>query len=930
MNTNKKTRICVAALAVFCVALLYGRIGRGAETAPNAESILARIGVTRGICVLLGDKECKLALDLARNSDLLMLVQLSSADDVKTARRAADRAGLCGTRIFVEKAEPSRIHVADNVADAVVAIAGQDGPAESEVLRALRPGGKAILGEKELIKPFPEGTDDWSHYYHGPDNNPQSQDRLARAPYLTQFIAKPRYAAAPQAAVASGGRLFMAFGHVAWHEREEPSLNTLIAMNGFNGTTLWKRKLTSGIMVDRSTMIATPHTLYLGDEKSCKLIDPATGEVKDEIAPPADLVGGTFWKWMALENGTLYGLVGKAEEADAVARWRRREHGWPWDKISEGYHQAEFKWGAGSTLLAIDPQTKKILWHHKEKWPIDSRTLCMKNGRIYFCFFGQCIVCLDAKTGDEIWRRTSQKDPELFAEIGPFRPGQGFIQGWKTAPYLKCTDKALYFVGPQVTKLVALSAADGSHLWSNPEQDAQVVIRDDGLYAIGRHNRLLSSRFDPLTGKVLGTYRMSRCGCTRSTGNADSIFFRAGDGTVRIDMATGKSLHISPMRPSCHVGLVTAAGHLYWIPWVCDCGLQMFGVISCGPAGDFEFGRKATEEERLEKAGGAIQPAAFNISPNDWPAYRADNVRSARTEAAVPGEVGLLWRFTPKTRFEPTPPVAAGGMVFIGGSDGIVRVFDAATGEERWTAYTGGAILYPPAIADGRALVGSGDGWAYAFEAAAGRRLWRFRAAPTERRIRFYDSLLSTWPVACGVLVEEGVAYFAAGINNYDGTHVYALDAATGEIKWQNNTSGHLDRASRKGVSVQGDILLHDGKLYLAGGNAASVGIYDIADGKCLSKASRGVGSVSDRGRELNLSKDGHVTAGGQPLYSRPEAPVFDRSVKWDDPVVETRNVDLSCLQRTHVKGPGWALVARDRADGADLWTVPLPAEPVR
>ena len=63
----------------------------------------------------------------------------------------------------------------------------------------------------------------------------------------------------------------MAFGHVAWKERAEPWLDTLVAVNGFNGTMLWKRKLTSGIMVDRSTMIATPTTLYLADELFIKI-----------------------------------------------------------------------------------------------------------------------------------------------------------------------------------------------------------------------------------------------------------------------------------------------------------------------------------------------------------------------------------------------------------------------------------------------------------------------------------------------------------------------------------------------------------------------------------------------------------------------------------------------------------------------------------
>ena len=64
------------------------------------------------------------------------------------------------------------------------------------------PGGKALLGAKTVVKPLPKGLDDWSHPYHGPDNNPQSTDQLARAPYLTQFIAYPKFCPSPAVTVA--------------------------------------------------------------------------------------------------------------------------------------------------------------------------------------------------------------------------------------------------------------------------------------------------------------------------------------------------------------------------------------------------------------------------------------------------------------------------------------------------------------------------------------------------------------------------------------------------------------------------------------------------------------------------------------------------------------------------------------------------------
>ncbi len=245
--------------------------------ATRQNPILKRIGVERGICVLLGDSACELALELARESELLIYMQLPQAKAVEKARKIADDADFYGTRIFVDKGPLKKLHLADNIADAVVAVGRARRVPRTEVLRVLRPNGKALIGRKVLSKPFPEGLDDWSHPYHGPDNNPLSQDRLILAPYMTQFLADPRYGPAPQLAVTAGGRLFKAFGHVAWHEREEAFLNMLVAFNGFNGTMLWKRPLPEGLMVHRNTMIASPETLFLGDDKSCKLINTVTG-----------------------------------------------------------------------------------------------------------------------------------------------------------------------------------------------------------------------------------------------------------------------------------------------------------------------------------------------------------------------------------------------------------------------------------------------------------------------------------------------------------------------------------------------------------------------------------------------------------------------------------------------------------------------------
>ena len=79
---------------------------------------------------------------------------------------------------------------------------------------------------------------------------------------------------------------------------------------------------------------------------------------------------------------------------------------------------------------------------------------------------------------------------------------------------------------------------------------------------------------------------------------------------------------------------------------------------------------------------------------------------------------------------------------------------------------------------------------------------------------------------------------------------------------------------------MQGHLLLNDGKLYLAGGNAVSPGIYDASNGKCLINGDflDNCQSVSIRGWELYLIGD-KIVVGGQPFYGDPNYSVMDATV---------------------------------------------------
>ncbi len=248
-----------------------------------------------------------------------------------------------------------------------------------------------------------------------------------------------------------------------------------------------------------------------------------------EIVPPQNIAGGTFWKWMALENGVLYAMVGEAEKSDPVIRAKSQQHGWPWDPLSPGFNEAENPWGYGQTVLAIDPESQKGLWHYREETPIDSRAVCMKNGRIFLFRFGAFLTCLNAADGTVVWRKSPDGDRAIFESLGDYSHRQDWRTNWRTTVYLRCSDKALYFAGPQVNKLLAVSAADGRILWEDPYNNFQLIVRDDGVYGISGQidDGHPSMKFEPLTGAEIAVGRRA---CTRPTASVDSIFFRANGG----------------------------------------------------------------------------------------------------------------------------------------------------------------------------------------------------------------------------------------------------------------------------------------------------------------------------------------------------------------------------------------------------------------
>jgi len=180
---------------------------------------------------------------------------------------------------------------------------------------------------------------------------------------------------------------------------------------------------------------------------------------------------------------------------------------------------------------------------------------------------------------------------------------------------------------------------------------------------------------------------------------------------------------------------------------------------------------------------------------------------------------------------------------------------DAKKGERVWSHIAGGRVDSPPTYYKGTVLFGSADGWVTCLRASDGVLAWRFRAAPRQRLVGIRSQLESAWPVHGTVLIDNNVAYVAAGRSSFldGGIYVYALDPATGKVLHQTVVDGpHVDISNpgwfkkprdAHGLGSRADVLQAvDGRICM--GNK----VFDrqLGDGGATPSRTRALGGMLD------------------------------------------------------------------------------------
>ena len=241
--------------------------------------------------------------------------------------------------------------------------------------------------------------------------------------------------------------------------------------------------------------------------------------------------------------------------------------------------------------------------------------------------------------------------------------------------------------------------------------------------------------------------------------------------------------------------------------------------------------------------------------PDDWPTYAHDNQRSGISREDLAPPLSEIWTFAslhppahawgdpqpkpvekqlelPRSRFDDAFQTAAvGDLVYFGSSaDNTIYALEAATGDVRWKLVTDGPVRLAPTVWEDKVYVGSDDGRVYCLDAATGRALWIFNAAPTPERLLGNGKIISLWPVRTGVLVDDGIAYFGAGVFPAEGVFLYAVRARDGSVIWKNDSFG---RGGQGTISPQGYMLASSDKLFVASGRTMP-GAFSRKDGSLL------------------------------------------------------------------------------------------------
>ncbi|KPL10407.1 hypothetical protein AMJ85_05770, partial [candidate division BRC1 bacterium SM23_51] len=298
-----------------------------------------------------------------------------------------------------------------------------------------------------------------------------------------------------------------------------------------------------------------------------------------------------------------------------------------------------------------------------------------------------------------------------------------------------------------------------------------------------------------------------------------------------------------------------------------------------------DFSTKATRQRRRFAVYASLVclglgATAWNsATAEDWPAYRHDNHRSGMTPEAI-NAATLQQQWVHQADHSPQPAwagpakwdayhnmrglrsmrnydpvfhaIVVGTSLYFGSSaDDTVYCLDTITGKEMWSFCTDGPVRLAPAYSDGKLYFGSDDGHAYCVGATDGALVWKYSPRPQGRLVLNNGRFIPFWPCRTGVLVDDGTAYFAAGMLPWKESYLCAVDAQTGSPQGP----GRFVR-EQSDLTMEGAMVASARRLIVPQGRIPPL-LFNRDDGKSLGPLKEGGG-----GCFVLLTGDSHILHG--------------------------------------------------------------------
>ncbi len=856
----------------FVVAVIL-MTATAAHSSTLASNILSRIDRTAGVCVILGG-DSHLAVSIAEGSQFVVYAKSLNPDAMAASADLAETAGLLGTRCFFSCGVLDSTPFVDNYIDLLV-VDSSATITQSNLLSSLTPKGTLlyITGEtitSELTKEFPASIDEWTHWYHAPDNNPISSDETMVGPYILSALSRPFYGSDPSVVLSAGGRMFRATGGQQYYlDREDEGVddrNRLSAYQAYNGSLLWERTLDSNYRVYRSGMVAFSNAFYMIDGSGCLILNPEDGAQLSRLELSAY---GEELKWMAIVSNTLYACLGDEDPAIQIPEGGRYD-----SREENSYMTNALPFGFGHTMVAWDIDGDQIVWAHSQDGSlsndlIDSRAIGIYNNKLYYYLKATEVRCLNRLTGQSIWTNSNQTViDKINGRAAPYDIFYGLSHNppYRTMIGMLCGKDAVNIFIQARNNYVALDAQDGQLLWDKVVNRTGTVHEHPNSSLTSEDELLFKNAFYNAKTGVKTTGGLSKIdvmNCARITGTKKELFRARGlcyDLETKTDIDIGRQI-----RTDCRIGCIPAAG-VFTAPPAgrCYCGVIYKGIGIYTPVKEDYL--PTTNDQRLTvfSSESVTEVAA---AATDWPCHRANTNRSMYTDVNVSESPAQAWATDLGAGATLTPPISVGSRLYVANEQGVVHCIDSDSGAVVWKSFVSGAVNYSPAYLDGRIFVGCLDGTVWAISAETGTILWRFRVAPAKQLIQVFGKIQSVCPVTRALVAQDGVVYVAAGGAHQNGFAIHALNASTGEAQWTQMHAGNAEEGDIPGDAASGGMVIRKGTLWLCGDISRSPVAFDLQTGE-----------IKDFGRPADLKRDSptgnigvlgekHLISGGQTYF---------------------------------------------------------------